>query len=227
MDHKTQSTIGNVFLLLKKIRIRPIHIIIPIALSAVAALLEGAGIGLLIPILDGFLHKSFGFITTTPYIGRWVAQLPPSILQNDRLIFAVLMGGFLLLYVLKSVMKFLSVVSMAYLSERAIHHHRKMLFSRYLSFGKLFFDTTNIGHHTLVLQEFSRHALFPVANLDKFINSFMSLLMYLIVILLISWKLTLVSLPLFIALHYVIRTMIIRIKHRSYDIMERGSDLSK
>lgn len=220
-------TIGKMITLLRRIHIHPLHILLPVGCAFLAAVFEGAGMGLLIPILSGFLQKSFSFLREAPVMGRLLHLLPTSVLTNDRQLFGVLLGGFILIYILRNVLRFLSVVSMAYFAERAIHHHRKALFSTYLTFGKLFFDTTNVGHHALVLQEFSRHALYPIASLDKFINSLFALGVYLVVMLMISWKLTLVVLPLFAVLHVVIRTMIFYIKGRSYAIVDRASELNK
>lgn len=183
--------------------------------------------GLLIPILTGFLQKSFAFVPQTPILGPLLRFFPPYILANDRFVFGLFLCGFIGVYILKNTLRFLSIVSMAYFAERAVHHHRKALFTKYLGFGKLFFDTTNIGHHAIVLQEFSRNALYPLTSLDKFINSLFALTVYLVVMLMISWKLTLVVLPLFAILHVVIQAMIVRIKRRSYAIVDRGSALNK
>jgi subfamily B ATP-binding cassette protein MsbA len=198
-----------------------------VALAILAAMFEGAGLGLLIPILNGFLQKSFSFVTEAPILGPFVQMLPPSILENDRLIFGVLLGGFIAIYILKSILRFLSVVTMAYMSERTIHHLRKALFSRYLSFGKFFFDNTNIGHHGAVLLEFSRYALQPLIAIDKIVNALFALLAYIIVMLMISWRLTLIALPLFFILHMVIKNIIVRLRMISHATVERGSDLNK
>ena len=227
MSPPPRSTIGKILYLLRRIHIRPIHIVIPVLLALFAAVFEGMGMGLLIPILSGFLQKSFAFIDSVPVLGTILRMLPASFLANDRFIFGILLCGFIGVYVLKNLLRFLSVISMAYFAERAVHHHRKALFAKYLGFGKLFFDTTNVGHHAMVLQEFSRHALYPLTSLDKFINSLFALVVYLVVMLMISWKLTFVVLPLFVILHVVIRTMILRIKRRSYAIVDRGSALNK
>ncbi|NOS67701.1 MAG: ABC transporter ATP-binding protein [Candidatus Peribacteraceae bacterium] len=227
MSATPNTTIGKTFLLLRKIHIRPIHIIIPIVLAILAACFEGVGMGLLIPILNGFLGKSFAFTTEIPYIGPVMRLLPQSVLENDRLIFGVLLTGFIGIYILRNLMRFLSAISMAYLSQRTLHHLRKTLFSRYLSFGKQFFDTTNIGHHSLLLLDFSQNALLPLSTSDRFINALFTLIVYFGVMLTISWKLTLIALPLFAVLHFAVRSMIVAIKHLSYSIIQRGSDLNK
>ena len=227
MQLKSSSTFGKLFYLLRRIHIRPLHIIIPIVFAVLAACFEGVGMGLLIPILNGFLNKSFSFVTDTPVLGRIMALLPPYILANDRLLFGVLISGFIIIYIIKCILRLLSVLSMSYFSERTIHHLRKTLFSRYLSFGKQFFDTTNIGHHGLVLLEFSRKALQPLIGIDKFVNALFALTAYLVVMLLISWQLTLIAFPLFFILHTLVKTVVVRLRNLSHATTQRGSELNK
>lgn len=227
MRKTSSSNIGKLLLLLRKIHIRPMHVLAPLGLSLLAAMFEGVGMGLMIPILSGFLQKSFAFVTELRYIGPWMQMLPQSVLRNDRMLFVVLLCVFIVVYTLKNTLKFLSVASISYFSERTLHHLRKMLFARYLRFGKLFFDTTNIGHHSALLLDFSQRALQPLAIFDRLLNALFSLVVYFAVILMISWKLTLVALPLFVVLHFAIRTMILRIKRLSHAITNQGSNMNK
>ncbi|MSR86579.1 ABC transporter ATP-binding protein [Candidatus Peribacteria bacterium] len=227
MPAKPRSNIGKILILLGKIHVRPIHILVPLLLSVLAATFEGVGMGLLVPILNGFLTKSFAFVTEAPVIGPIMHMLPEPVLKNDRLIFAILMLGFIVMYILKNVTRFLSIISMGYFYQRVLHHLRKALFTKYLSFGKLFFDTTNVGHHSTLLFEFSQQALMPLATADRLINSVFALVVYLSVMIAISWKLTLIAIPLFFLLHIIIRTLIVRIKNVSHSIAERGADLNK
>ncbi len=213
--------------LLKQMHIKPIYLTVPIGLSLLSAVFEGAGMGLLIPILNGFLQKSFAFIADAPVIGKVFTALPQHIQTNDRMLFGILLGGFVVVYITKTVTRYLSVVSVGYFSERALHHLRKVLFTRYLSFGKLFFDTTNVGHHNIVLTEFTRHALHPMLIIDRYINALFSLAIYLVVMFMISWRLTLIALPLFVFLHFAIKFMITRIKAISRVLAKRGSELGK
>ncbi len=224
---RERSNVARIFQLLRWIGIQPVYLTIPLALAIISALFEGAGMGLLIPLLNGFLQKSFSFITDAPYIGPIMHKLPSSILENDRLLFGVLLAGFIAIQVLKNLFRYLSVVSISYFSERAQHHLRKVLFTRYLSFGKLFFDTTNIGHHNTLLLDFCRRALLPLTMADRYINSLFSLSIYFVMMLFISWKMTVFAVPLFILLHLVVRGMIMSIKSLSRAIAHRGSELGK
>ena len=218
---------GKILYLLRKIHIHPAYLLIPIGFSLFSAAFEGVGMGLLVPILNGFLNQSFEFIKEIPVLGSIIQLLPDSVLENDKMLFGALLVGFVSIYILKFATRYLCVVSIGYFSERSLHHLRKVLFTKYLSFGKLFFDTTNVGHHNTLLMEFSRMALRPLLIVDKFINALFSLTVYLVVMFFISWKLTLISMPLFILLHLMVKFMVVRIKNLSRSLAARGNELGK
>lgn len=222
-----RSTVRKILYLLQGIHLPVRYILLPVGLGIFAAAFEGVGMGLLIPILNGFLHKSFAFVLDAPYIGPILHLLPVTVLQNDSLLFGVFLGAFVVIYVLKSILRYFSAISMVYLAARSIHHLRKILFAKYLGFGKQFFDTTNVGHHATLLTNFTAMALHPLFHIDRQMNALFSLSVYIVVMSTISWRLTLIALPLFVVLHVVIRTMIVHIRHLSHSIAERGSDLGK
>jgi ABC-type multidrug transport system fused ATPase/permease subunit len=227
MAQKPLTSIGKFLFLLRAIHMRPVYMLIPISIGIVASAFEGAGVGLLVPILNGFVHKSFAFITDAPIIGPLAKKLPPEILQNDRLVFGVLLGAFVTIYLLKNILKYISTMCMTYFAIRSMHHLRKTLFSKYLSFGKFFFDTTNIGHHATLLLDFTKVAMNPILHLDRQMNALFSVCVYFVVMLFISWKLTLIALPLFFVLHFAIRSLVTHIKSFSRSITAKGSELGK
>ena len=224
---KELSTFGDVLKLLKGINIHPAYLLIPIGLGIVAAGFEGASISLLIPMLNGFLEQDFSFLKETPYIGNVIIRLPEHILDSDRNLFAVLMCVFVSAVLLKNIFKYLSTIAMSYFANRSMHHLRKVVFGRYLSFGKLYFDRSNVGHHATVLSIFTEYALSPVINITKYMNALFSLIVYLIVMSMISWQLTFFALPLFAVLHVAVKTLIDHVRILSKKIADQGSELGK
>ena len=227
MQKHERTNVGKTLYLLQRIHIHPAYLLIPLFFTLLAAAFEGIAMGLLAPLLNGFLNKSFLFATDIPVLGKFLRLLPSAYLANDRLLFVIFLGGFIAVYIIKNILRFLANATMGYFSERCLHHLRKALFAKYMSFGKLFFDTTNVGHHSTLLLNFSQLALYPLTALDGFVGALFSLVVYLIVLLGISWKLTLVALPLFFILHLTIKFMITRIKGLSRAIAEQGSALGK
>lgn len=221
------KTFGDILRLLKGINIPPAYLLIPITLGIAAAAFEGASIGLLIPLLTGFLEQDFSFIKEAPYLGPMIMRLPEDVLTSDKKLFAVLISGTVLAVLLKIALKYSSVISMGYFGCRALHHMRKVLFGRYLRFGKLYFDRTNIGHHSMVLSHFIERSLSPISNITKYMNALFSIVVYIVVMSMISWQLTFVVMPLFFVLHLAIKPLVARIRRLSLIIADRGSDLGK
>lgn len=221
------SNIGKILRLLRGINIHPLYLLVPMSLALASAAFEGVSIALLIPLGHGYFNHNVAFLHETPVLKDVITLLPERILADDSLLFGALLGGFILMYLLKNILKYSSILSIRYFAERALHHLRKTLFNRYLHFGKLFFDTSNVGHHNAILMEFTRIAMQPLLHLDRCVNSVLSLVVYLIVMLSISWELTLFTLPLFAVLYVSVRKLISAIQGHSRAIAERGSLLSK
>lgn len=198
-----------------------------VLLSIVAATFEGAQMGLFIPFIQGFLARDYSFIKEIPYFSDLIGMLPLWIASRDRTLLAFLLSLLVVAVVIKNIFKYASFVAMSFISTRMLHHLRKKLFQRYLVFGKLYFDSTNVGHHTVVLSEFARSALKPILVADRFISSFFSLISCFAVMTWISWKLTLVALPLFAILHFSIQMLIGMIRRISHSLAHKASELSK
>ena len=221
------ENIGKILKLLKLIKVSPLYLLIPIALSLGAAAFEGVSVGLLIPLLSGFLTKDFSFIKQIPVLKDVIGFMPSGILESDKALFGVLIGIFVGAVILKNILRYFSAVGMSYYTYRAIHHLRKKIFERYLSFGKYYFDRTSIGHHSAVMSQFAPVALQPVYEVDKRINAFFSLAVYMAVMSFISWKLTLFAIPLFVILYFSIQSIVTKIRNLSHETVESGRNLSK
>ena len=209
------------------VNIRPIYFSIPILLALLAAIFEAVGIGLLVPLLNGFLVEDYTFVKETPVLKDVLEYLPEFISARDRSLFIFLISIFVVAIVLRNVLRFLSNIGLSFLTLRALHHLRKLLFARYLSFGKLFFDRTTVGHHATVLSEFTQLAFFPLLKAGNVINALCSLAAYAVVLVVISWKLTLLVVPLFFLLHIIIQFLVTRIRQHSQIFSERSKDLGK
>jgi subfamily B ATP-binding cassette protein MsbA len=227
MSTKSSSTTRDIIRLLGHARIQPVYYLIPMALAALAALFEGVGVTLLIPLLNGFLTMDYKFLLEIPGFENVLAFWPAGIQLRDRNLFLFLIGFFVLLIVLRNVLKYVSSVMFSYLTLRALHHLRKTLFGRYLSFGKLFFDRTSVGHHGTVLADFAQQAFFPLIKLGSIMNAFFSLCAYAAVMFFISWQLTLMAVPLFLILHFSMHFIVKRVRTESRTLTERSKDLGK
>jgi ABC-type multidrug transport system fused ATPase/permease subunit len=203
------------------------YLVPPVLLGIAAATFEGMSIGLMFPLLQGFMQKDFSFIQQITGLGRVIQLLPESVALRDRTLFILLISIFVIAVILKNVLRYASVLSMSHYGERAMHHLRKAVFKRYLSFGKLYFDRTSVGHHVTVLSEFVGQSMGPVVNTTKYMNAFFSFIVYIVVMMVISWKLTLLAIPFFAVLHFAVQSIITRVRAYSVQATERGAALGK
>jgi subfamily B ATP-binding cassette protein MsbA len=220
-------TLGALFRLQRRVGIHPLYLAPPIVLSLITASLEGMGMGLLIPMLNGFLTRDFSFLKQTTGMSTVLSFLPASITTSDKSLFILLLTVFLLVILFKNIFRYISTVSMFYVVMRTIHHLRKILFSRYLHFGKLFFDRSGIGQHSAVFGEFLATSMRPLSTIDGFVNSMLSLGISIGVMFMISWKLTLISVPLFIVLNILLRHIIRRMQLLSSSISKSSIALNQ
>lgn len=199
----------------------------PTLFSFIAALFEGASIALLLPIVQGVFNHSLSSINSVPHLRQLLGVLPASWISTDQRMLTILLVLFVIAIVLKNFLRYLSIVSMSFLAFRTAHHLRKQIFTHYLSFGKLFFDRSTIGHHATVLSNFTELAMNPVIGLDRYITQFFSVVTYLILMFTISWRLTLYAIPLFIFLHVSVTSLITAIRNVSNRITEISKSLQK
>ncbi|HLD08328.1 MAG TPA: ABC transporter ATP-binding protein [Candidatus Peribacterales bacterium] len=221
------GTLRKTFKLFRHINAHPAIFVIPIFLSLLAAVFEGVGMGLLIPLLQGFFTMDFSFIKAVPVLGSVVAFLPQSILSSDRWLFVALISFFIVAMFVKQVLRYVSYLSVSSFGLKLTHRLHILLFARYLSFGKLYFDQSHVGHHAVVIWQFAQQSLTPLLNMGGYINALFSLIAYLVLLTTISWKVTLFAVPLLIALHVVVQHIIERIRHLSRSIAQSVSALNQ
>lgn len=211
----------------RRIGIHPTWYLAPLSLSLIAATFEGVSVGLLVPMVNGFVTKDFSFIRSITGLRHMLALLPAQMTTTDQSLFLVLLGIFAICVLLKNVFRYMANLGMTYVGLRSIHHLRKTLFDRYLMFGKMFFDQTNLGHDAAVLSQFAKNTIRPLLICDKYVNAFFSLLVSLVVMTLLSWPLTFFALPLFVLLHFSIQGIINRMHVISRSLTKTASDLEK
>jgi ABC-type multidrug transport system fused ATPase/permease subunit len=204
-----------------------VYLLIPVVLSILTATFEGISVGLLIPLVKGTLTMDFRFMTTMKGISTVLDWLPADITSSNKLLLTLLICLFVVTVVLKNITRYGSVLTMTRFAYRSAHYLRRMIFARYLSFGKLYFDRTSVGHHTTVLSAFTDLALRPLLSVDKYMNALFSLITYLAVMCTISWKLTLFAAPLFLVLHWSVRTVIVHIRRISQKVASTASELGR
>lgn len=177
--------------LFRRVDIQPVHFFIPVLLSFVASLFEGASVGFLIPFVRGAIQMDFSFAREWPVLKDLIEQLPRAVGVRNITMAALLLAVIFSAAVLKNVFMYLSQLSVAYQVRKFAHNLRHLLFGRYLSFGKLYFDRMNIGYISQVLSGHTHSIANSLGSTTEFFNAIFFLSVYVALMSFTSWKLTL------------------------------------
>ncbi|MBI4335850.1 MAG: ABC transporter ATP-binding protein, partial [Candidatus Omnitrophica bacterium] len=199
---------------IRVMEVKPAHIILPVTLSFIAAFFDGISLGLLIPLAKGVV-SDFSFVNGVPIL-RYIINIAPHFSSNfitpNKRIFIILVIVVFLAIVLKNCISYVSSVISIYwhgVFKRNVH---KFMFDRFLGFGKLFFDRTNQGYLTMVLN-YSESMMQIMGLFEVSIKSFLTLAVYFVIMFMISWKLTVITFAVFPVLHYALKMIIKKIEY--------------
>jgi len=215
------SLLGKILALQRRIRVRPALYLVPAIFAFIAAIFEGAGMGLLVPVANAFLSRDVTFLNNVWGFRHLLSFLPQTIAGSQRNLFFMLVGLLVLSVSLKNIFRYIGQVILFCLVGRSTDNLRKELIARCLKFGKLFFDEERVGRNSTVLTQFSTQALLPLLSSDTYLGALFSVTAYLIVMTIISWQLTLFALPLLVLLNISINFLVRRIVRLSKAIAHR------
>lgn len=210
----------------RQLGLRPLSLATPAGLSLVAAAFEGVSLGALIPFLAGILGSNFSAVQHVPgatYIFRVFPQLPTSPWLIAVLVGGVVAGGALA----KNVAAYAAEVKVAALVRTATHNLRQLVFDRCLGYGKLFFDRSSLGHLSQVLMSYTSQVTNPIPQAHQIISMVFFLAVYITLMAIISWPLTLFVVIIFPIMNLALAWLIARVKHYSQIQTASINDLSK
>jgi subfamily B ATP-binding cassette protein MsbA len=194
---------------------RPLQLLVPVLMSAVVATLEGVSLGLMVPIVMGVTRHDFGFVRDIAGFSLVANHLPGWFGADDfAALFILVSSAAFGAAVLKNLLAYAAHVLSARWTGRYLRRATDYVFSRYLSFGKLYFDRAHQGSIQAVLGYTSD--LLDIVNIvQRGILTLFLLLAHLAVMVWISWRLTAFVLCFFPVMHYAVRWMARRIERLS------------
>ena len=213
--------------LIQRMNLKARYFIAPALFSLGAALFDGLGIALLIPLLKGVIENDFSFATTTPVLKEMVGLFPESLTSSNTTLFIVLVVLIFTSAVFNQCLLYCSSVTTSYLVRRISNQMRKLIFNRYVTFGKLFFDQASFSHLNSILIDFINNISRTYTHVQNVLSRLLVMIVYFGMMFLISWKITLILLLLFPFLHYAMRRLILRIKKLSENYVQYQKELSR
>ncbi len=196
----TQYPVGE---MARRMGLKRAHVAICVVLACVAAGLDGVMLAALIPISRGAAEGSFGFLWGSGVLS-WLRPHLPANLTSYVGTFALLGVALLFVGILKN---------LAYYALHLVTGHwygvysRRLagaVFERYLSFGKAYFDRHSTGQMAAVIDH-NHQFLNLFQGLLRLVSETPMVIVSLGVLLLISWRLTVVVVLVFPVLHFVRR----------------------
>jgi ABC-type multidrug transport system fused ATPase/permease subunit len=116
---------------------------------------------------------------------------------------------------MSNIMRYLAATTAMYQLRKFSDKLRRLIFNRYISFGKLFFDRQNLGYLHSVLINFVNQIAAEFYHLQDAFSRFFALIIYLIIMFRIEARLTLLILLLLPLLYRSTRWLITKIKKGS------------
>ena len=200
---------------LHKMDMKLTYFLIPVFLSLLAASFEGISAGLLIPLARGVIRMDFSFVREMPVFKIILAKISQTFTVSNSTIFILLVGSVFTAAIAKNIFLYLASINVIYRVRKFSHNVRKLLFNRYLSFGKLFFDRSSQGYLHNLLVGFTSTVAQRLLEVHGAFNQFFMLIVYIILMFAISWRLTILLIIISPIFYYSLRWLIEKIKKTS------------
>lgn len=192
---------------LKIIDVKLTYFFISVFLSVLSAIFGVLSIRLLIPLLAGMMKQDFNFVGGMPIL-KWIVSLFSRFFTDSRSMFFLLVSVIFIIALLKCIFHYAASISIARQVRQATSSLRKLIFNRYLTFGKLYYDRHNIGGLSTALIRLTQIVTGQLTSLQRMLSQVFTLFAYFVIMFLISWKLTLLTLLIFFVFFYINQRMI-------------------
>lgn len=149
-------------------------------------------VSLLFPLVQGIIKSDFSNVKGIKLVGS-IVTLYPQFFNNSIRLFILLVVWIYLNIIFKNILQYASSVSIGYQAKNATVNMRNLLFDRCLDFGKSFYDKNKISYIHRIVTRSSDVIESQFRSLQNFIVDNFLIVMYLGIMLIISWKLTLIS----------------------------------
>lgn len=210
---------------LRKIHLKPIYFAIPVSLSLGAAGFEAIVLAVLLPLLEGVVRGDYSFVSDLPLLGPLIASV--GVLPDSNSIVGILIAIVAIGTFAKVILRYLSGVASAYIARLAYDHVRRLVFKRYLFFGKQFFDLHSTGYLNTVLMVHSRESTKPIEQFQNVLNAVFSLVIYSGLMVYISWQLAVFVLLAFPLMNWLMQRVVQSIRERSVKLSNMINSMSK
>ena len=196
-------------------------------LALLATLLEGAHYVLLIPTAKSLIGKNAEAIRESGFLAPWVNKLPASVSASDFRLILLMITVIFMAALLKNVFQAVFQVNVFLQTKRFSTRLRQLIYERYLTFGKQFYNRINRGYLQHLLMSLPAQSAQNLHVLYQVFYSMAALSVNLFLMFLISRELTLVSVLVWPLLSFSNRKMIHRVRKSSVRTLRLGAELAR
>ncbi|MDD5671191.1 MAG: ABC transporter ATP-binding protein [Candidatus Omnitrophica bacterium] len=189
--------VGELFAFLRRMGVVPTFFILSIGCSLLAVLFNLIGLSLLIPLITGIVKGDFMNVHDQYGIVVHMIRFAPEWFATPQSYFILLVVTIFSAIVAKNSLEYLGILSVSYEALKSDRNIRKLLFERYLSFGKMYYDQVHLGTVNHVLMSASLTVSSQLRMFQQFLSKLILLLAYVGIMAWISWKLTLLVVTIF------------------------------
>lgn len=214
-------------LLFKKLDIKLRWLVAPCFAAFLASIFDGVSFALLIPAIRGILSRDFGFIKDEPALRPLLDPALSAFGYGNTAALAIIIGLIFVFALLKHIFLYGASLGFFYTLRRFSDNLRRRIYERYLSFGKLFFDKNNSGVLYQVIVDFVGQISHELEVMETSLFSLFTISVYYVIMLFISWKLTLFVSVVLPVLYFSLRWLIKMIERSSDSLVGRYATLTK
>lgn len=197
---KIKSAIYKIIWILKQTEINTKALVLGFFLATLLVILNFVLLSFLFPIINLILEQDLSIVQNIKYFNVLIPALG---IENSFWKVLIVLGGALyLVTIVKSIIRYFSFVSINLQAKTASNKIRQIIFKRYLSFGKLFFDNKNLSELDRTLLDSSNVIHQTLDTVNRIIIDTLTLAVYLGFLFFISWKLTLFAFPFLVFLYF-------------------------
>ncbi len=215
-------SITELFAFFRQVRIVPFYFFLSVACSSIAVYFNLLGLRLLIPLLQGVIKADFASVSDKLGMVRVVRHFFPGLLRHSFAYFLFLLGVILISVLVKNTLDYVATLSVAREIRKADHNLRQWVIHRYLGFGKLHFDRMHAVTVTYFMQNAAAGVTGQLRSLHKLLSQVLSLVMYLGLMLWLSWPLTLFAVTIFPLMNLVSEWLVRQVEgaSRAHEVMK-------
>lgn len=218
------STVKVIKKLLPLLKLYPRKMIIVIILGILSSLFEGLGISLFIPLLQSVIQTSSSVANSNFFVDI-LNRIFINVSANDR--FLIIAPCILSSIILKNCLSYSNSILFAWVNARIGYQLRSRIFQQFLSVSYSFLENNESGKLINTLASETWRTTQALSIVIGLIITISTVSIYTILLLLISWQLTLLVSILLMLTSLIIRLATRQVKHIGKQSVEANSALAQ